>query len=49
MEVARLIRRRNWRAVEREIAKCVVRCANCHRRRSLAQRQALMSETAPLQ
>jgi hypothetical protein len=38
MEIARLIRRRNWMAVEREIAKCVVRCANCHRRRTVRQR-----------
>ena len=27
----------SWRTIEAEIAKCVVRCANCHRRRTTRQ------------
>jgi hypothetical protein len=38
MEVGRMIRIRNWPATREEIAKCVVRCANCHRRRTKRQR-----------
>jgi hypothetical protein len=35
--VSRLIRSASWEAAEREIAKCDVRCANCHRRRTAEQ------------
>lgn len=35
--VAALLARRSWRAIEEEIAKCDVRCVNCHRRRTARQ------------
>jgi hypothetical protein len=38
MEVGRMITRgHSWAAIEREIMKCVVRCANDHRRRTAKQ------------
>jgi hypothetical protein len=36
-EVALLVVRKPWSIVISEIAKCDVRCANCHRRRTAAQ------------
>lgn len=36
-DVARLIIDRRWKMVESEIAKCDIRCGNCHRRRTAEQ------------
>jgi hypothetical protein len=37
MPVSLMTRSYTWAEVEREIAKCDVRCANCHRRRTAQQ------------
>jgi hypothetical protein len=37
-EIGSMIGKRSWTTIELEVAKCVVRCANCHRRRTTRQR-----------
>jgi hypothetical protein len=44
-----MIGRCSWEALEAEIAKCVVRCANCHRARTAAQRPQPRGGSSPIQ
>jgi superfamily II helicase len=39
--VSRMIGNYGWDVIKKEIAKCEVRCANCHRKRTAERRQAL--------
>ena len=51
MAVSSLLRYSSWTLIEAEIAKCDVRCANCHRRKTARERDyrkvalALMAQT----
>lgn len=35
--ISKMIRTYNWSIIEEEIAKCDIRCANCHRRKTAKQ------------
>ncbi len=37
MTISRMANNRSWESVLREVRKCQVRCANCHRRRTARQ------------
>jgi hypothetical protein len=49
LAVGAMIGRRNWEAIEDEIAKCFVRCANCHRKRTARQRNAARRDPLAIQ
>jgi hypothetical protein len=36
--ISQMIGNYSWESIEREIAKCEVRCANCHRKRTAERR-----------
>ncbi len=40
-EVSQLVIHASWKRVEEEIEKCVVRCANCHRRKTALERNTV--------
>lgn len=41
-------RRRSWKTVMKEIEKCDVRCANCHRRKSERESKSWRTQLAPV-
>jgi hypothetical protein len=48
--ISEMVRTYTWERIEEEIAKCEVRCANCHQRRTARQRgyyKFLQSNTRP--
>lgn len=40
-DISRMLGNFGWAAIEREVSKCVVRCANCHRKRTAERRQGI--------